>query len=96
MKTTKNLIPATLHGFAFPNPVKDMLSVSFDNLVSQRLRFEIYDESYRLVHLLLNDEIKTGANTFSFSTAPLPQGVYFLRISSDNKIILFQKIAKAK
>lgn len=78
----------------FPNPFVDRMSVEFSIEQAQILRFELYDMNGRLVQLLLEDRIKAGRNQFSFSTAPLPAGVYVLRIAGANGRVAEQKVIR--
>ena len=78
----------------FPNPFVDRMSVEFSIEQAQILRFELYDMNGRLVQLLLEDRIKAGRNQFSFSTAPLPAGVYVLRIAGANGLVAEKKVIR--
>jgi hypothetical protein len=78
----------------FPNPFADRMSVEFSIEQAQILRFELYDMNGRLVELLLEDRIKAGRSQFSFSTAPLPAGVYVLRIAGANGRVAEQKVIR--
>ena len=58
------------------------------------LKFEVVDITGKLVKILLQDKVKAGKNNFSFSTTPLANGIYFLKITSATKEILTQKFVK--
>jgi hypothetical protein len=47
-----------------------------------------------MVKVLLREKVKAGKNNFSFSTSPLSNGIYFLKVTSSNKEILTQKFIK--
>jgi hypothetical protein len=78
----------------YPNPTADLMNVQLDLHHKGYLSFEILDTEGKLVKLLLRDMVKSGKNNFSFSTAPLPAGVYILRIVSPKKEILVRKFVK--
>jgi hypothetical protein len=76
----------------FPNPSADQISVTFNNDKAEVLSFKIYDLQGRLMKLLLKDFAKKGENLFSFSTQPLPSGVYVLTIENELGIVHQQRI----
>jgi hypothetical protein len=78
----------------YPNPTADIMNVELELKHKGYLTFEILDMEGRLVKLLLRDEVKKGKNNFSFSMAPLPDGIYILKIMNGDKEVLAKKFIK--
>ena len=78
----------------YPNPTSELMNVSITIEKSDILKFEVVDVTGKLVKVLLQDKVKAGKNNFSFSTTPLSNGIYFLKITSATKEILTQKFVK--
>jgi hypothetical protein len=76
----------------YPNPASDNFTVSFDLADDTWCRFTLLDAQGKVVRLLLEDNIDAGTNQFSFSTAYLAAGTYFLHISSGENNILTKPI----
>ena len=74
---------------AFPNPVRDKLSIQTEDLKNKKLLLELYD-----IHgsLLLKKKIKTSPMTISISD--FSSGEYILRIIKNNKPVKSYKIIK--
>ncbi|MFL5765391.1 MAG: T9SS type A sorting domain-containing protein [Bacteroidia bacterium] len=86
----KDLSEVTL----YPNPTADLMYVDLDLKHKGYLTFEILDMQGKLVKLLLRDQVKKGKNIFSFSTSPLPNGIYLLKIVNGEKEVLTKKFVK--
>jgi len=78
----------------YPNPTAELMNVNITVEKSDVLKFEVLDVNGKLVKVLLQDKVKAGKNNFSFSTTPLANGIYFLKISSSTKEVLTQKFVK--
>ena len=78
----------------YPNPTSELMNVTITLDKSEVLEFEVLDGTGKLVKVLLRDKVKAGKNNFSFSTAPLSNGIYFLKVTSATKEILTQKFVK--
>jgi hypothetical protein len=76
----------------YPNPAKDIFSVDLDLAKPEYLSFELVDQQGKLIEVLLRDWVKTTHNVFSFSTRDLNKGVYFLKITGNNKTNTTKKI----
>lgn len=75
----------------YPNPSADQFSLRFRSERVQQVRFVLYDMNGRMVKLLLEDQLTEGEARFSFSLAPLPQGVYLLRAETKDGAVLFNE-----
>lgn len=78
----------------YPNPTTELMNVSITIEKSDVLKFEVLDVTGKLVKVLLQDKVKAGKNNFSFSTTPLANGIYFLKITSASKEILTEKFVR--
>ena len=78
----------------FPNPVVDMATVYFQMDAAADVNISVYDARGSLIKTLYEGLAKQGANIFSFSTIPLRQGVYILKVRSGKKEIITEKIIK--
>lgn len=74
----------------FPNPVQDNLTVSFDLLESQNLKFELVNS---IGQVLWHKEqgFENGKSDISISLSKFARGVYHLRLHSDEGIV-YRKI----
>ncbi len=80
--------------FLYPNPTTDQMNVTITLESADIIQFEVLDVSGKVVKLLLRDKVKGGKNNFSFSTTPLANGIYFLKVTSATKEIFTQKFVK--
>lgn len=65
-----------------PQPAVDELQVRVQAAGSQRVYMELHDAFGRVVWSARNYPLTSGDNTLSINTAPIPSGVYFLRLLS--------------
>ena len=78
----------------YPNPSDDIAAAKFTLEQDAMVRAELYDESGRLVKILLEKQAKKGLNEFVFSMAPLAQGMYTVAIFADGKMVHRFKVVK--
>lgn len=68
----------------YPNPVQnDMLTVVFNNKITDRYKIQITDNSGRIVKIVYDDKIKSGDNRLTFNTYNLINGQYYLNFSNN-------------
>lgn len=75
----------------FPNPVSSVLNINIENIIDERIRISIFDESGRRY---LDREILADGNTLSLDISPLEEGTYFYVVSINDKCILKDKFIK--
>ncbi len=90
----RTVTPVEPNVIFFPNPVGETASVNFFLDKSEILVFTIYDDIGRLVAQLTETKSDEGQNIFSFSTAPLTSGTYFLVVKSATETIAKEKFVK--
>ncbi len=76
----------------FPNPASDIFKLEFSMEKSALVDIALFDGSGRMVKLLLKDKAEEGKNLFSFNKGVLANGIYFLQIKSENKVIANEKV----
>lgn len=79
---------------AFPNPTMDYVSLQFQVEAPVFGEIALYDLQGRLVKSLLQDRLRSGLNEFTFSSAPLAPGTYFLQIKADGVVLATKKVIK--
>jgi hypothetical protein len=73
----------------FPNPVTDVLRLKIENFETDNLRYQLFDINGSL---LQNNKIE-GNETNIFMKSLLP-ATYFLKVTSNNKVVKTYKIVK--
>ena len=84
------------NGFSFyvyPNPFSDILNISFTNPENQEIKISVYDAYGRKVGLIENKTFKSGYHNIEWNSNNLPNGIYFIRIETNN-YVKNQKIIK--
>jgi PKD repeat protein len=77
----------------YPNPVTDLIQVSFTAQATGDYAISILNALGQVVGTVYQGELSAGVNQLGYSTALLPQGVYFLRIESQGNVAT-QKFVK--
>lgn len=83
---------AAITAKVFPNPTTERFSVEIHLPTDNYTRFALYDANGREVKVLLEDNCKAGVSIFSFSTAHLQAGTYFLHISNKGQLLRTEKV----
>lgn len=66
----------------YPNPSHERVNISLHVNQAEILEFRIMDLQGKCVKVILRDWMRSGHQTFSFSTEPLPAGYYVLHITN--------------
>ena len=74
-------IAADLLVSVYPNPTTDKITLAFEELVTGKVNFSIYDQMGKLVM----EENKEGQAELSYSLANLAAGNYFVKVNTANK-----------
>lgn len=80
----------------FPNPTTEWFTVEFELPKKELLTFDLYDANGKLVSHLFKDKVKGGTNRFTFNTAPLANGIYYLNIIQGTQTLKNEKIIVSK
>ncbi len=80
----------------YPNPTAQWLNIEFALPKKEVLAFSLYDIGGKLVSNLFKDKVKAGTNRFTFNTAPLAAGIYYLSITTSTKTLKYEKIIVGK
>ncbi len=75
-----------------PNPVVEIAKVTFELKENCIITFNLFDASGKLVSTLMRDKVKAGINEFSFRTDDLKVGIYYLKLSANDKNIETHKV----
>jgi len=69
----------------FPNPTKDVVTLSVNSQNSTSLSVNVYDISGKLAASpVLNENLITGENKFTINTNELQNGIYFVTLTTSN------------
>ena len=74
-------IAADLLVSVYPNPTTDKITLAFEELVTGKVNFSIYDQMGKLVM----EENKEGQAELSYSLASLSAGNYFVKVNTSTK-----------
>jgi hypothetical protein len=75
-----------------PNPVTAHAEIHFSVVNSGRVRVEIYDELGKEVRSLFDGDLSVGNYVAPFETTSLANGVYHIRVVSENSAPLDEQI----
>ncbi|MBN2763990.1 MAG: T9SS type A sorting domain-containing protein, partial [Bacteroidales bacterium] len=77
----------------FPNPVRDEAWLRFDEETVKKTRVELFDINGKLI---MTQEVFPGAKQYAITMSDCPEGLYFIRITSDNRLMGLQKLVIAR
>ncbi|OYU94679.1 MAG: hypothetical protein CFE21_15490 [Bacteroidetes bacterium B1(2017)] len=66
----------------FPNPANNQFTVSLNLVHANTVSVELMDVTGKVVLSTENNKLQSGVNEVIFNTSEMPQGVYFVRIST--------------
>ncbi len=67
----------------FPNPVKDILNIKWNQLLSSSIKVTITNDLGNDVYSTILDNINPGFNKYQVNTSSFAQGIYFVRMTTD-------------
>lgn len=76
----------------YPNPVVKTFQLSFDVREAGMLEISLVQADGKFVTALFRDYVRQGKAIFSFNSLALKPGIYFVRISRENKQIMYEKM----
>ena len=77
----------------FPNPLNDEIYLKFDELPAKTIEMDLFDLNGKL---MLQKKLFPGSKIYMIPMKDLEEGLYFLKIGSDNQFIGFQKVVIAR
>ncbi len=75
----------------YPNPVYDIMNVEFTLVGRSTIEIAVLDNQGKIVKVLLQDTAPGGRNSFSFNKGALSSGIYFIKVTSSNNTIRYEK-----
>ena len=72
---------------SFPNPFNARVTIRFNLVDESFVRLETYDLLGRKVATLIDRELGAGTHSIVWDCAGLPSGVYFYRLSDNDKSV---------
>jgi hypothetical protein len=79
----------------FPNPSNALTTLRFELESDIKIKASVYDLGGRLVARIAERNAKKGLNELVFSTEPLADGIYSVRIETENSILVSERLLKA-
>lgn len=80
----------------FPNPAPQWVEVQFSAPQSGNYELTLWDVEGKRIKTLVSDHLSKGSVLFQFSVAPLPQGLYWLRITQGENLVHQEKLVVAR
>ncbi len=75
----------------YPNPATDNINLGFEQSPNEDMQLSIYNSAGQLV---LSKQLNGYVDTYRVNVEAFALGVYFVRLSSDNKILFSSKFVK--
>lgn len=88
--------PAQFEVRTWPNPAAEMVTVEFEQNEFRLTQIALYDAQGKLLKTFISDHLRPGVQQFTFSTEPLPNGIYFLNVVSGNQPLVSKRIVVQK
>jgi hypothetical protein len=76
----------------YPNPTSSKFTIEFFCRNSGNLKLNLISSAGKTVKLLIDKNTSNGQKNFSFDTTNLPEGIYFLQIELDGKLLQTEKV----
>jgi hypothetical protein len=76
----------------YPNPTNSKFTIEFFCRNSGNLKLNLISSAGQTVKLLIDKKTSNGQKNFSFDTTNLPEGIYFLQIELDGKLLQTEKV----
>lgn len=95
-ETDKNMpVGFVLHP-AYPNPFNPSTTIRFELDRAVHIHLSVHDVTGRQVATLVNNRVKSGTHTAAFHAGSLASGMYLVRLQTENRTSLSQKIMLLK
>ncbi|MDP8226734.1 MAG: T9SS type A sorting domain-containing protein, partial [Candidatus Celaenobacter polaris] len=71
----------------FPNPVTSNTNISFNLKANSDVKISVYNIKGQLVETLVDNEMVEGPHTLTWNSKSLSNGIYFLRLETQETTI---------
>ncbi|MFY0672625.1 MAG: T9SS type A sorting domain-containing protein [Bacteroidia bacterium] len=78
----------------YPNPVMEMVNLSFELKKRQVVNIALYNSNGQLIELLTKDAFNEGKHLLHFDMSQLSKGSYFLKIEGENGPLAQKQLVK--
>lgn len=72
----------------YPNPAKDVITVSWKQIKSSSLSVQVADYTGRLVYAYTDQPMNAGKHTLQISSSQFAGGVYLLKVQAENQTVV--------
>lgn len=79
---------------AYPNPVMEMVNLSFELNKRQVVNISLYNANGQQIELLTKDAFNEGKHLLHFDMSQLSKGSYFLKIEGENGLLAQKQLVK--
>ncbi len=80
----------------YPNPVVDNTTIKYHTTSNSKVTISVYDFQGRRVAVLVNQTMPAGTYEAKWSPTDLKNGMYFITLSADDKLIQSSKVILSK
>jgi len=89
-------LPASPSLSVWPNPSNSVFQVRYELPIPSRVTLSVFDVNGRLVELLVDDARVGGQHILSWDACHCATGLYFIRLTTDDRAIRTQKLLLLK
>lgn len=87
-KESTNMVSGSNLINVYPNPASNMVSISFTNSVTGKMKLDLYDINGKLVKNLYEGILNNNAQQkIELQTKELPAGIYIVSLQTQNKVV---------
>ena len=80
----------------YPNPFNPSTEISYSLQHEAQVTLSVFSTRGELVRTLLNEKVQAGNHTVSFNGEGLNSGIYFYRLSVNDKVVASKKMILLK
>lgn len=80
----------------YPNPSRNFFKLDFELAQTAVIKIKLYNIQGQLMKTFFNDRAKAGSNRFTFSTDPLSNGIYLLKVTDGENLNISRRIVKSE
>jgi CubicO group peptidase (beta-lactamase class C family) len=80
--------PLCLDFSVVPNPFTHHLHIQYTTAVNEHVAITLWNSQGQMVETVFHGKLPSGHRQFSFNTAQLPKGIYFLRLTTAERVVV--------